>query len=192
MANKDDQPLISALIDSVKETMTKMFGASMNLTATVKKRSIVTWRGKMRIFVDEKFERDCYISVVGLYTNEDNLKKDRPFGTVILYIARQRTLSLLTSLGIKFESKEEGQEGTPDEAIVSEGCGELCKTVVKGFQTKLTSLGYPDLILSSPRNYIRSVEDNISFPSREESKVEVTFQIEGGDSIFIDFVIPVI
>ena len=187
----DYQVFATTIMGSVEKMFISICSARLDGAPKITKRAIVEWRKRMKVYGFEKFKEFCYISVIKYYLDPASQKADKPFGVVILYIELPHAYDLLAMLKIEIDVKPHLYEGeiSEEDKAMAECCGEFCNIVAGSFKTDLAQIGYPELIMSTPENYVQDVPEGIIYPSKEQFKYELAFKVEG-KRVFVDVVMP--
>lgn len=187
------EALTACLTQSVAKTIAKLTGKQLNISSSVKTKTIVTWCNKMRIFGSEKFDKEGAVSFVKLYTDEGAKNKDKPYAVVISYMERERVSTMAEILGVHIELKDRpaAEDFEKQNQLVKDYSGQLVKALADGIKTELAGIGYPELIPSVAENHVKSVPYEIAYPTKVDIKYELCAKVEGAGTFFVDLVIPV-
>ncbi|MBU0468531.1 MAG: hypothetical protein KKF78_06910 [Candidatus Omnitrophica bacterium] len=175
----DLQAIAKKLMVCVESTFMQMCNTSFIGDPQITEKDIIEYQSRMRIFGLEKFNGPCYISVINLYLNDDQLKKDRPIGAVLLYIEESVATSLL---------KATGQKGLDCEDFdsITNYTGEFCSSIVGQFKTELKSLGYSDIATSAPSNYQDDIPGGVNFKFSQQKFYELSFVLKKEPAVIVD------
>lgn len=178
----DPQLLSKTMMGTVTEIFQKTSTENFSQGPTAKTRMI--WiaeqdTDKMQVPAPDKFMGRCYISVITLHLSARHLEKKIPCGTVVLYVNQPVALQLLKSL-----KNFSGHDITEEQVI--DYCGEFCNIIVGGFKNDLANLGYADLTISAPSNYINLVPEGAPFEQKQEKYQEVTFYFWNEPALVVD------
>ena len=151
-------------------------------TPEIVEKDLIEYNSHMRVFGLEKFNGPCYISAINLFKNDEDLKKNRSIGAVILYIEETTASDLIKAMG---------QKGVDHEDIdtITSYTGEFCKTIVDQFKNNLNSLGYNNIISSEPFNYQDDIPGGVNFSFKESKFSELSFVVNKEPAIKVDLTI---
>lgn len=97
---------------------------------------------------------DVFSSLVEFQQKKGDIKADG--GGIVVYIPR-------TGVGNIFKEAF-GIDMNSDEGEIMDICGEFCNVVAGRFKTELVALGYDEVIMSTPKNYVNSVNLELDVP----------------------------
>jgi hypothetical protein len=147
--------------------------------STRKKRSIVEYEGKLRASGMDVFNGATYISCVSYYLSEKAKETHSATGTLILYLRRTNAESFLKSIGYRGadDEKEDDMMGF---------CGQFCEVIAKDFRQELHLMGYPELVMTKPDNYLNGVPLGIDFNKSQYDQFEISFPFKGEKALVFE------
>jgi hypothetical protein len=158
----DAQVIATTLMDVIPKVFQANFGFSFVDNPTFVRKEVIEYQSRMRVFGLEKFNGPCYISSISLYLTERHLQKQKPCGTVVVYVEPEYAVRFLAALG--FKNQGEDEEDPTFEATIIDNCGEIANLIVGSYKNELANLGMKNLVISAPLSRKDSIEEGVEFP----------------------------
>ena len=171
--------IATGCIKVVEDLLKSKPGITLTKESEFVQRDIIEYNSRMRVFGMEKFNGPCFISVINYYSSEVDLKAHKAGGAVVLYIEEGNAAKLLKALGFKKFDEE-------DNDAVLKMCGEFCTLLAEDYKKELSSLGYKDLVLSAPSNYLNGVPEGVEFSYDQYVKYEMSFYLWKQKTVVLD------
>ena len=165
------RPLAEALAEVVTTTFDKKGPVKFSEKPSLERKDIIEYNGKMRIAGMEKFNNPAFISFVNYYLSEQEKQKRSAVGAVVLFVLETHLVTILNKLGYPKVDDE-------SETEMMEGCGKLCADIGEAFKSKLSSMGYAQLLMTTPENYRNAIPQGVSFSFKEYDKFEISFKLD--------------
>lgn len=166
----DPQVIATTVMGAVSNVITTMCHQEFTQEPKFREKEIIEYNSRMRVFGLEKFNGPSYISSVNLYRNNgshDIQNVDDVLGTMVLYLEPEAAQKIIKSLGMEINVN--------DENMILDNCGEFCNLVAGQYKNKIMEMGYEDLILSAPTNFINDVPGGVRFCYDEYRYYETEF-----------------
>lgn len=164
------QVLRENLILSVKESLQSLADLELSSEPEVNDRDIIEYQGKMRVFGLDKFNGPCYISVINFYRTAEEMKKEKAIGAYIFFVDVDVAERLFKSMGLEGMDPE-------DDAIMFDGCGEVCNILAGALKNDLNMKGYKELVISAPSSHKNDVAGGVAFSFDQYTKQEFVFEL---------------
>lgn len=190
--------MATTVMGAVQKTIKTMSSEKFTTEPRITKRSIIPWRGKMKLFPMEKFHVPAFISVVHYYINQEDERRERPFATLLLYVEMVYTYNFLKNMGIAVQGRQVDRydEISEEDKLLADCVGELMNIIAGNCRGELKNVGYPEFIMSIPQNYVYEIPDGVTVPAKIDDRYEFFFPIKHkgfdvtGDGIFLDVMMP--
>ncbi|MCD4780560.1 MAG: chemotaxis protein CheX [Candidatus Omnitrophica bacterium] len=168
--------LLSKVVERILQRKAKIYLSDKPDFSIV---NIVDFMQKMRVSSLEKFDVSTYISTVNFYLTEEQMKKNKSVGAIVVYISEDYVVKLLKKLGYPNFDED-------DADVLRDACGTFCNIIGAKFKEGLTQLGYPELFMSHFSSYRNEIVNGVDYDSNQKQKYELSFEIDGHKRIIID------
>ncbi len=173
MPSQEKKAEPSLIEKTLIETITASFKSKSNLNFSQdpdsSEKNVIEYNSRMRVFGLEKFDGPCFLSAVSFYASQKHLEDHDPCGVIVVFLDEEAVLKIMKGFG--------NMTRADDEETLMVGCGEFCKLIAGDFQNAIGSLGYRNLVVSSPINYKNDAPEGIEFPYSEYKFHEANFYL---------------
>lgn len=166
----DDEIIGKISVKVVEDTIKGMSSLTFSKDSHFDKREIIEYQSRMRVFGMEKFNGPCYIGVVNYYFSAEDQKNHDACGVFILFIEETNVGKFLKSLGYRGFDEDE-------EKSVYKPLGEFTEVLSSNFKKEIQSLGYQNLISSTPACYHNDISSGVEFSYDQYAKYESSFYL---------------
>lgn len=169
------------LAEVIKRILDRKASIYLSRVADFNLKPIIDFKNRMRVSGIEKFDGVTYVSVVYFFLNEDDMKENRPIGTLIIYMENDYIEELLRKLDYPKIDEDNQDE-------VEDACGTICNLIAGNFKAGLTQLGYQELLMSHFMSYRTEVINGVYYDRNQKQKYEITFEIRNQKRIVAELV----
>ena len=181
MAKLDFQVMATTLMGAVNESVEGFLKIKSDKEPEVVSKTLYA-EDKLKLCTYGEFVDGCYISVIYFYRHAGDKGSKNYCGMFILYISTSAINYLVRVFGYK-NATEAGDEMTADAAA------ELCNNIAGVFKKDLSTLGYPELEISTPLKF-KGFSDAIDYPKGQRSYHRVTAYV-WGQTIAMDVILTI-
>lgn len=173
------------LANVMRLTLQKRAHIELSQPPEIRQVAIVEFLKRMRLWSLDKFKDTSYISIIQFYLDENEKKKNKSLGALIIYLESSYIGYLFKRLG--YPNLDED-----DMDVLKDACGTFCNIIAGLFRTALVDLGYVELDMSHFSCYVDSVPTIEKIPSgvdyhpTQTHKYEINFEILGVKRIVAD------
>ncbi len=178
----DFQILATTMMGAVSNIFDSMCSEKFSDSPGIKKNIIIqqTDNGRMTASgAKKKYYGGCHISVINYYIDARHMEKKKTCGAVIVYIKTNCLVKLFKALGYPILDDK-------DEDILSDICGEFCNMIAGGFKGDLAGIGYVDMCMSAPSNYLNIVTPGVEYRRNQKEYYELTFYLWDTNAVTVD------
>lgn len=145
----------------------------------IEKRPITSFTRRMRVFGMEKFDAPTFIGVINFYRNNDDLRRHRALGVLLVYIGQNYIYDLFKKLNYPEIDDED------DEAL-QDACGTLCNLIAGQFKSEVVRMGYESLEMSPFSHYRNNAFYGVEYDTSSQDKFEISFFIRDLKQIVVE------
>lgn len=170
---KEDQLYNLAVI--LSGSIRKLFegrGLRFSSIPSIKKRPIVEFMHRMRVFGMEKFNNPAFVATINYYLNTKEMNKKAVWGLIAIYIEQDYLDKMIDNLQYPNVDEENIED-------MKDACGAICNLIGGQFRIDLVNLGYANLEMSHFTSYRNSSDRGVDFYNKVREKYEINFYIKG-------------
>ena len=171
---------LDSLVDTVKETFTRMCSDNFAYDPTIEARPIKKEKGKMKASGYEHFHLKSYVSYEYFYKSTFDKWLNRPCGSMIIYVKESCAERLLESMGFE-------RHKVVDRARIKKLIGEFCNAMAHSCKHHIEKFTDMELEISEPGSFLDYVPGGIKFPRGQKVYHEVTTYLWGTKPVLVDF-----
>lgn len=170
---KEDQLYTLAVI--LSGSIRKLFegrGLRFSSNPTIKKKPIVEFMRRMRVFGMEKFNNPAFVATINYYLSTKEMGKNAVWGLIAIYVEQDYLDKMVDDLQYPNVDEENIED-------MKDACGAICNLIGGQFKIDLTKLGYINLEMSHFSSYRNSSLSGVEFYNKVREKYEIDFYIKG-------------
>ncbi|MBF0122194.1 MAG: chemotaxis protein CheX [Candidatus Omnitrophica bacterium] len=180
MAKEFDKELLNkTVISIVGDTFQKLCRAKFSADPVVLERDIIEFDGRLSVSPMEKFDAPAYAGVVNFFLSQKDLTEEVAVGMFVLIIKEEIMEKFSKAMGRSSRDSE-------DDEIMLDVCGEMTNILAGNLKNELVSLGYAELVLSTPSKYRNTIRGGVLFDYSLYQKQEIIFSFWNQKSVAIE------
>lgn len=173
--------MAQALTLAVKKVFFEKSKTKFSKWPSIDKKSIVAFKGRMRIDGMEKFNQTTILSIIHYFRTSADLEAHKSSGLLIVYLERKYVPEILRLLQYPYIDFD-------DDRDVLDGAGAMINLIAGYFKNELKSLGYEDLHMSHFQSFVNNVPQGVEFPQGQTDRYETSFLIEDKERLVVEMV----
>lgn len=139
----------------------------------IERKRIFEYEGKMRADGMEKFDNEpTYVSAVNFYANENDMRKRKTLGALVVYVQQEYIAKLMKLLQYPPVDDE-------SDTAMQDSCGTLCNIISGRFKSEISKAGYIELEMSHFMSYRNLAFAGVDFCPHEFDMCLVECKIAG-------------
>lgn len=166
----DFQVVATTMMGVVSDTMKTMCSQRFSDSPTFTTKYILdNGHGRMEIKASSKsFFSGCCVSFVNYYLSTQHQERNKPCGTVVLYVRNECLVKLFQAMGFPITDDK-------DLNMITDVSAEFCNIIGGGFKNAIANLGFLNLVMSAPQTAFNQYDKGVDYSEAQVQFHELSF-----------------